>query len=344
LFHFHFLLTEKPRRFDCVLNQWNASEEFNFERNMHLNQELASDEMDEFEWIEEDPMAVDVPLPTFQEGSLLHQLETSQFSLDTGVAELWLDNHIFALKSWGLHLTGEEDPSCNKFFPRRLGLFTERPDTTLRRLFDGGLKGLTADFDLHPSHPGRDRLPQQLSGSVLHIQPVGKAYLLTVRDKDAYPWKLLIEDPLVLLQIEREQWHLQPEGLVSNLIQKGLRFKILYPCYQEGATFYRNPGPVTHPMGKAPTHADYLAYRLEVAHFFELYPHAHVAALCSGGILWRIAVDVLPIPAESDLVHPFHEGACETLIINGRRYWSPILCLEDEEMIVGVYKWPGKSS
>lgn len=98
---------------------------------MHLNQELASDEMDEFEWIEEDPMAVDVPLPTFQEGSLLHQLETSQFSLDTGVAELWLDNHIFALKSWGLHLTGEEDPSCNKFFPRRLGLFTERPDTTL---------------------------------------------------------------------------------------------------------------------------------------------------------------------------------------------------------------------
>ncbi|KAF9782438.1 hypothetical protein BJ322DRAFT_1111301 [Thelephora terrestris] len=50
---------------------------------------------------------------------------------------------------------------------------------TLRRLFNGGLKGLTANFDLHLSHPGRDRLPQQLSGSVLHIQPVGKAYLST---------------------------------------------------------------------------------------------------------------------------------------------------------------------
>ncbi|KAF9790256.1 hypothetical protein BJ322DRAFT_1103923 [Thelephora terrestris] len=175
-----------------------------------LNQELASDEMDEFEWIEEDPMAVDVPLPTFQEGSLLHQLETSQFSLDTGMAELWLDNHIFALKSWGLHLTGEEDPSCNKFFLEDLAF----SQNVLTRLCEdcsmAGSKG-----SLPTSISTRPILAE--TGSLSSCQ-------------DAYPWKLLIEDPLVLLQIEREQWHLQPEGLVSNLIQKGLRFKSSTPA------------------------------------------------------------------------------------------------------------------
>jgi hypothetical protein len=88
---------------------------------------------------------------------------------------------------------------------------------------------------------------------------------------------------------------------------------------------------------------DYLAHRLDVAQFFTLYPHAHAAALCAGGILWRIAVDALPLPAEHDLARSFHPDACEMQIVDGKSYWFPKLTEQEENEIVGMYKWARKS-
>jgi len=55
-------------------------------------------------------------------------------------------------------------------------------------------------------------------------------------------------------------------------------------------------------------------------------------------------VEVLPLPAEGEIVRPFHPQACTEHTIDGQRYWSPKLTLEEEEEIVGVYKWAGKPS
>ena len=145
--------------------------------------------------------------------------------------------------------------------------------------------------------------PEKPSTTVIRVEWVGREYLLTINNN---PWKLLVNNPLVLLQIEKERWYFQGDGLVSNLVRRGLPFKILYPSCQVDTLFYFHNGSVMHPEGRNPTHADYLTYRLDVAQFFRHYPHAHVAALCSGSILWRIAIDVLPIPAESHLIRSFN--------------------------------------
>jgi hypothetical protein len=223
----------------------------------------------------------------------------------------------------------------------RLGLPKGLVDVSVRNLFEHIVeaKGLapTTNWQLSPSHDG-----EPLAG-VLTIQHSQDSYVLTVPDQEI-PWKLLIKDPLTLLQIKREGWHLQCDSLILNLVRKGLSFQILYPYHQTGIVFHNNPGPVIHPDGKYPTHTDYLAYRLDVADFFRFFPHAHVAALCTGGILWRIAIDVLAIPPQQDFIRPFHPRACETRFIGGQQYWTPTLLPEDEEMIVGTYKWAGKSN
>ena len=84
---------------------------------------------------------------------------------------------------------------------------------------------------------------------------------------------------------------------------------------------------------------DYIAYRKELVDFFTHYPHAYAAALSAGGILWRIAMDVLPLPIEQDIVQAFHPNACFSRIIGGQRYWAPHLTELEEYVIVGVYRW-----
>jgi hypothetical protein len=372
-----FLFTERPFRFDCVLNEWNSFELFSFKENTSTNPASISDEVDGAETLtfpndgrvsrlclaleegelETDPeeeeviMQADAPL-AFHDESLLRHLEASQFSPDSDLALQWSDGYDFLLKRWGLCMAGERDGGADTRFPMRLGLPSRQQgkvDVSIRALYEHVVeqKALPpiAEWDLSPSQPVVDgEFPDRPLTSVLNVEAFEGTYLLTIVKPVVRPWKIWIKDPLILLQIERERWHLRGDGLVSNLVQKGLPFQILYPSCQEGTVFYPNRGPVIHPEGKRPTHPDYLAYRLDVADFFRQHSYAHVAALCGGGICWRIAVDVLPIPDERDLIRPFHIRGCRELTFRGQRYWTPVLFSQDEEIIVGVYKWPGKSN
>jgi hypothetical protein len=170
------------------------------------------------------------------------------------------------------------------------------------------------------------------------VSSVDGGYLLSGDDGRSRGWKLLIQDPLTLLQIEREVWDSDPDALIINLVKKGLPFKVLNTDVLQGATFYDHRGPVVHPTGKPPGKIDYLAYRQELGDFFARYPHAYAAALCAGGILWRIAMDVLPLPRESDVTRQFNPYGCVSQTIGGSRYWTPKLTVCEEEVIVGVYK------
>jgi len=164
-------------------------------------------------------------------------------------------------------------------------------------------------------------------------------YMVAIQDGQPRPWRLLISDPLTVVQIEREVWCLGGGGLVTNLLKKGIPFEVLHTECHEATTFLPSPGPVLHPTEKEPHLADYFAYRHDLVDFFRTYPHAHAAALCAGGILWRTAVDVLPLPCEDAVIGPFHRAASISRKIDGDMYWTPRLTGKEERVVVGVYRW-----
>ena len=178
-----------------------------------------------------------------------------------------------------------------------------------------------------------------LPGLALHVSSVEGGYLISGNDGQFRDWRLLVEDPLTLLQIAREGWDRDPDTLILNLIKKGLPFRVLNACILQGAEFYNHPGPTIHPPGRSPNYIDYLAYRQELKDFFMCYPHTYTAALSAGGILWRIAMDVLPLPAERDITRAFHPDACLSRFIGEQEYWTPQLSESEEHVIVGVYRW-----
>lgn len=324
---------------------------FNFTENVSSGGEFSSDEFDERDELmlldlgTTSSVDVDIPRRDFHE-TFLETLHQAQHTVDHQLVDGWLHEDDFLLKRWGLTLSGITEDG-EDHYSMKIGLWKGRADISMVHLFEAVTRGsspsVTTDCDLSPHHKASDnKFPGSSPNNILRILPLESKYVLTVDDGTPRNWKLLIDDPLVLLQVEREGWHLQADGLITRMVEKGLPFKVLYPSCQAGTAFYPNVGPILHPDGRSPTFTDYLAYRLDVADFFKIYPHAHVAALCSGNILWRIAVDVLPIPAEQDMIRPFNPSHCEVYIIDHQQYWTPILTDLDEQVIVGVHKWSGK--
>lgn len=357
-------------RFDCVSNEWNYSDLFDFKENVSNAPYLASDEFDEwdeFMTLEDGEISnlcpasedgspvqdqsspgtrVDPPHLTLNVMSLVESL-SGRFRVDATLLDIWLDGEEFFEKRYGVKPSGMlEDPPDRVY--KGVGLPGPRVDLAVVQLW-GAIAVqnpmLVDACDLSPQYePEGSEFPNRSPRSVLNVSLSDSGSYIVAAVDGNRRWKLLIEDPLTILQIEREGWDLQANNLVPNLIRKGLPLKILYPVNQGGTVFHPHNGPIVHPPGKSPVLVDYLSYQLDLVDFFKFYPHAHVAALCSGGILWRIAVDVLPIPDVHDLIRPFPPECCEPCNISGEQYWTPCLSTFDAEMIVGVYKWSGKPS
>lgn len=306
------------------------------------------DDADEPPPEEEAPIPQVANHPSFNNDRFLQALVDSQFSADVDLVNGWLNEEDFLWKRYGIRAcSGQESHGLDKAFPMRLGLQKGPTDLSVHRLFQSltSKEALPRDCDLSPGYHHTDGgFPRLSHRSVLDVQRTEDGYLVSVSvDGSTRLWRLLIEDPLTVLQIEREGWDLRSDGLVSSLVRKGIPFEVLYPSCQRSATFHPHPGPIIHPDGRFPTRADYLAYRIDVGEFFQRYPHAYAAALCSGGILWRVAVDVLPFPDERQILRPFHPSACHERVIDGQRYWTPRLNEQEHEEIVGMHKWAGKS-
>lgn len=144
----------------------------------------------------------------------------------------------------------------------------------------------------------------------------------------------LVALPLQLVEIG---WHLKSDGPVRDLVKKGsgsessTRNVRTAPCSTQIRVRLS-----TQQAKVQPTSTTLPANCIQVAEFFKFNPHAHAAAPCTGGILWRIFIDVLPMPSEEDLLRPFHPQGCDLTMVDGQRYWSPRLTEEDKETIAGV--------
>ena len=270
-------------------------------------------------------------LPAFGGGSNPEKFHAGQYEAASGLVDLWKDFRIFLCKRYGpSDYSKPGDPHLPDTWSRALGVKADIPSVGMISLYQSVVYSSAWS-------PLID-LPVRSTARALDVSIVPEGYLLSVNDGRSCDWRLLIEDPLTILQIQRESWDTSPDGLIFNLVKSGLPFQVLNIHVLEDS-FYGHPSPTAHPPGSPPTYADYLFYRQDLVDFFARYPHTYTAALCAGGILWRIAMDIRPLPAERDIVRAFHSSACLFRAIGGQIYGTPKLTKVEEDVIVGVYSW-----
>ena len=241
---------------------------------------------------------------------------------------MWKDPRVFLYKRYGL---SDFSTPCDRGLPRI------RPHVL----------GYNADvahasaFDLHKSvidnvRPSPIELRLKFITDFLDISVVDGRYLLSLHNKRTRSWKVLVEDPLTVLQMERERWDRSPEDFILNLVKAGLPFQLLQGCVSEGPAATKDLG--LHFLHRSPNLEGYQDYRSGLPGFFKRNPHAYAAALCAGGILWRIAMDAHPFPTEKDIVRSFHHTACISRTVNDHKFWTPQLTTLEEQAIIGTCK------
>jgi len=332
-----FFFYETSPRYDCELDQWNHCYEFDFAEDVDPHDDESNSEEKVFGNVFETPTPPHPhpkgkefvgQVPASDSGFYLKELRHRTASDLVGI---WKDFCLFLRERYGLSDFTPGDRDLSKFWSTVLGVKLDIPNASMIDLYESVVYN-----NAWPSHIS---LPTRSVTSYLDVTVITEGYLLSVNDGRTHGWKLLVEDPLTILQIRREFWDMDPDSLILNLVKRGLPFQVLHTHVLHAASFYQHPGPAIHPPGRSPTHKDYLAYRHELVGFFVRYPHAYAAALCAGGILWRIAVDIFPLPTEQDIVSAFHPDACLFRTVGGQIYGTPRLTSFEEQVIVGVYKW-----
>jgi hypothetical protein len=316
-----------------------------------IDAEFPSADQIEVEVAPVDQMDVDPPLeegehpeqsPAPKNVSHIQAPDICSYNTVSTLINLWKDPEEFLYKRYGLtYISRNKDEGQNNNWCLRLGLKPQFPDVSMVELYHSFVDDRAwppSICDLSPNIlvTGMD-FPTLSPKRVLSVSAIGGDYLLSAGK--GLRWKLLVRDPLTVLQIERELWDVDSDSLVVNLVKKGLPFEVLNQDVLQGAAFYPHPGPTIHPTGAPPGRADHLIYRGELATFFIEYPHAYAAALCAGGILWRIAVDVLPLPTQEAITRIFHSQTCFSRNIDGKKYWTPRLTTLEEHVVVGMYSW-----
>lgn len=284
--------------------------------------------------------------PSFHKDTFSCSVGDWDFCAPNSLTFVWLDDRHFLASRYGLEgsdvLSGER-----RIWNKKIGLKPADPFQDVVQLYTDVVsqRSWSSICDLSPEirhAPGV--FPSRNPADVLVLTKTQFGYVVAVQDGVARPWKLLISDPLTVVQIEREGISLDGRNLIVNLVLKGLPFEILLNNCVQGP-FHPYPIPVPHPDGRDPRLADYYAYRHDLADFLSEYPHAKAAALCAGGILWRLALDVHPFSSEADIIGPFNASCCISRTIDGETYWTPRLTVEEQNVLVGVYRWAiGKSN
>ena len=271
-----------------------------------------------------------------------HPWEDSRVSSPTPV-DLWRDMAEFLYSRYGVSYISEvTDPSKDSTWSMVLGICCT-PPASLVRLYNQVTVGRwpLGICDLSPDLIHASLLTGQPCNSAILTTrlPGSQGHLISVAEGWNVGWRLIVWDPLTVLQIKREGW-VDPHDLINGLIKKGAPFRILNPQKLEGPQFHGDPGSIVVRASEQPQNQrlSYFTYRQQLRQFFIRCPHAYGAALAAGGILWRIATDVLPSPNGTDVVRPFHRDLCVSSFIDGKEYWTPRLTGLEKDVVVGIYK------
>ena len=153
---------------------------------------------------------------------------------------------------------------------------------------------------------------------------------------DDVPWLCLISDPVTLLHIARGQWGQSKHDVATGLVRRGLPFRTL-------TIAAANPPPPSHPKVDFVVSMPAFKPRLDDFYVWEgrvrslLRGSRGRAALMKGGIIWRIAMEVLS--EEAVLLGPSDDiNVTYTLCIADINYADDDLTSDELELICGVYK------
>jgi hypothetical protein len=176
------------------------------------------------------------------------------------------------------------------------------------------------------------------SGNVVTTRfRAGEWVLKGISPASSMDWNIVV-DAATAIQCLRDQWGPTDANIVTNLLRRGITFHtlLLSPSQRQITTIPETRGLGWRTINYAPDAFEYAAYERQRDEF--LHGPRGRAALMSGGIVWRLAVDSLGINNDVVLAGPSNEAQPY-----GDESAVPVMlddCLTVEEcnLICGVYQ------
>ena len=146
------------------------------------------------------------------------------------------------------------------------------------------------------------------------------AFTFTSTDNDSR--RLVIHDPLAVLEVARAGTALKLEAQLKYLLLNGSRFTLLYPRTQPSfpPIFNFLTFPIRYPSWEGDKE-DFQAYMSRLRTLFHERPHIAAAAFSRGGIAWRIAREVLGIEGSVDTLLDTHPDQSSPAIVRENKLW-----------------------
>lgn len=167
--------------------------------------------------------------------------------------------------------------------------------------------------------------------------------IVPLNTQDLGSWDLFVDSALTALQIIRCGWGPTMFDLACQLVIRGIRF----------STFIRRRTPslskdervIWRQQNQSPTHGtsvvlyDVQCYNIYVAGRESLLKSvSHLrAALRAGGIIWRLAIEVLELELVFDGPCPYVDWTGRPYIVGTTEMWDDVLTERDQDYICGVY-------
>jgi len=206
-----------------------------------------------------------------------------------------------------------------------------------------------ARLDHQPAPPrDLDDLPTMVDTfkiSNVTISPFQKGrYIVGGKDLESRPDWMLVVDAAAALQCVRSMWGPTTERLAQQLLTFGIPFYTFLPAHPQSVPRrpkIQIPGLGWRAPGYQPDALEYVAYERKRDQFLR-GPRGR-AALMSGGIVWRLAVDSLGLSHDLILAGPSAEAQLFGAEQDGLMVKDDQLTTEEEDLICGVYRVASES-
>ena len=243
-------------------------------------------------------------------------------------------NTITAYRIVGLERqsTGEQLPYLNSF---------------ISSILQGQLP--TGHCDLCPTSPPNERFSPLWKTSIYDIvfwlwlpECSEDTVFMCVNTPNNLPL-LVVHESLSILRMVRAGTQLQLNAKLQYLLHNGCWFTLLYPhTWPSDPPHFRTLTFPTHNRGLMANAEDFHAYMSGLKTFFLERPYAVAAALCRGGIAWRITWEVLGIEGAIEAVLGAYPDGEFTLNTSQGVHWFHELNEGEWFYLVGGYKlWTG---
>ena len=190
--------------------------------------------------------------------------------------------------------------------------------------------------------------PMRIETVTLQTYPASQreVYLISPRHVDGagdWPWQLVVESSLTAAEIIRRRWGLHKTNVVRELAKRGIPFRTLLlapsaplslPSEMEQGL---RSGLGVRWSGFRISPEEYAVYEDKRNEHLLRYSHTIQAALCAGGIIWRLTMERLPpvLAVEGPQGEHDHQA---TVLLDGRTHVTDALTQHEEDLICGVYK------